>query len=63
MDVLRELWEKTWRRAVILREVLAFLRARKAFWLVPLVLVLLFVGFLFFIASQPAVTPFVYTLF
>ena len=63
MNAIRDLFNKVGNRASVVREVFAFLRARKVYWLVPLVLVLLLVGAIFFIASQPAVTPFVYTLF
>jgi len=61
--LIRDLFQKLKNRAAILGEVAAFLRERKAYWLVPLVLVLAAAAFLFFVASQPAVTPFIYTLF
>jgi hypothetical protein len=61
--LIRDLLQKIQNRAGILREIVSFLKERKAYWLVPLVLVLVAAAFLFFIATQPAVTPFVYTLF
>ena len=63
LAAIRELKEKTLRRAGIARELVSFLRERKAYWLIPLILVLLAAAFLFFVASQPPVTPFIYTLF
>ena len=45
----------------LLGEVWAFARANKAWWIVPLVLVLLIIGAL--IVSGQAVAPFIYTLF
>ena len=44
-----------------LREVWAFARANKAWWMVPLILVLLILAAL--IISGQAVAPFIYTLF
>lgn len=61
--MIRDLLAKFGRRAGIVAELFAFLRKRKVYWLVPLVVVLAVTAFLFFLASQPAVTPFVYTLF
>jgi hypothetical protein len=41
----------------------AFLRMRKKYWLVPIVLVLLFFGGLIILTQGSAVAPFIYTLF
>jgi len=49
MSFLRELWQ--------------FLRARKKFWLLPIILMLLVVGGLLVLAQGSAVAPFIYTLF
>jgi hypothetical protein len=49
MSTLRELWK--------------FLRARKKYWLMPIVLVLLLIGGLLVLAQGSAVAPFIYTLF
>jgi hypothetical protein len=46
----------------ILREFLAFLRQNKKWWLLPLILTLLLVGF-FVVLSSSAVAPLIYTLF
>ena len=40
-----------------------FLRERKKFWLLPLVLILLMFGALVVLASGSAIAPFIYTLF
>ncbi len=40
-----------------------FLRARKKYWLAPIVLVLLVFGGLIVLAKGSAVAPFIYTLF
>ena len=45
-------------------ELWGFMRARKKFWLMPIVLMmLLFVGLLAILAEGSAVAPFIYTLF
>jgi hypothetical protein len=40
-----------------------FLRDRKKWWLLPIVLVLLFLGFLIIMTGGSALGPFIYTLF
>lgn len=40
-----------------------FLRVRKKYWLLPIVLVLLLLGALLVFAQGSAVAPFIYTLF
>ncbi|HYP16682.1 MAG TPA: DUF5989 family protein [Opitutus sp.] len=47
--------------ARFLRELWAFAREHKAWWLVPVVLILLLVGLL--IVSVSAISPFIYSLF
>jgi hypothetical protein len=49
MDFLKDLW--------------AFLRVRKKFWLLPIILTLLLFGALVVLTSGSAVAPFIYTLF
>ena len=44
-------------------DLVGFLKTRKKFWLLPLILVLLLFGGLLIFASGSAVAPFVYTLF
>jgi len=40
-----------------------FLKVRKKFWLLPLILVLLLFGALIVLTSGTAIAPFIYTLF
>ncbi len=47
----------------IIRELFSFLLQNKRWWLVPMILVMLFLGVLVFIAQQSAVAPFIYALF
>jgi len=49
MSFLVELWQ--------------FLKARKKFWLLPIILVMLILGGLLVLAQGSAVAPFIYTLF
>ena len=41
----------------------SFLRERKKYWLLPIVIVLLFFGVLIVLTSGSAIAPFIYTLF
>lgn len=49
MDFFKDLW--------------AFLRVRKKFWLLPAILTLMLFGVLIVFTSGSAIAPFVYTLF
>ena len=49
MDFLRDLW--------------GFLKVRKKFWLLPLIIVLLLFGILIVLTAGTAVAPFIYTIF
>jgi len=49
MEFLRDLW--------------GFLKHRKKFWLVPLILLLLLMGFLIVATSGTALAPFIYSIF
>lgn len=44
-------------------ELWAFLRERKKFWLLPIIIVLVLLGTLIVLAQGSAVAPFIYTLF
>ena len=44
-------------------EIWAYMRARKKFWLLPLLLVLLLFGGLIILAKGSVVAPFIYTIF
>ena len=46
-----------------LKEFLSFLRARKKWWLAPIVLFLLLLGGLLLLAEGSALAPFIYSLF
>ena len=46
-----------------LKEFWSFLRIRKKFWLVPILVMLLIFGALLVLAQGSAVAPFIYTLF
>ena len=46
-----------------LLELWRFLRARKKFWLIPIVVMALVFGALLLVAESSALAPFVYTLF
>ena len=49
MDFVREFW--------------AFLRVRKKFWLLPILLMMVLLGGLLVLTQGSAVAPFIYTLF
>jgi len=49
MSIVIELWE--------------FLRARKKFWLMPIVLMMLLIGGLVVLTKGSAIAPFIYTIF
>ncbi len=44
-------------------ELWAFMRARKKFWLAPILVMMLLLGTLLILAQSSAVAPFIYTLF
>ena len=46
-----------------LAELWMFLRVRKKFWLLPMMLVILLFGALLVVAQSSAVAPFIYTIF
>ena len=46
-----------------LKELWAFMRERKKFWLLPIVLILVLFGGLIVLTQGSAVAPFIYTLF
>lgn len=49
MSIVRELWQ--------------FLRARKKYWLVPVVVALLLIGGLLVFAQGSVLAPFIYSIF
>lgn len=46
-----------------LRDLFQFLRERKKFWLVPVIIVLLVLGLIIVFGGASAIAPFIYTLF
>jgi len=46
-----------------LRELWAFLKKRKLYWLAPIIIILFLFGALIIFTETSAVAPFVYTLF
>jgi len=49
LDLLKDLW--------------GFMKARKKFWLAPIIIMLLLLGILIVLSQGSAVAPFIYTLF
>ena len=47
----------------LLKELWAFMRVRKKFWLLPIIMVLLMVGALLVFAQGSALAQFIYTIF
>ena len=47
----------------LLKDLFGFMGARKKFWLLPLIVVLLVMGVLLVLSQGSAVAPFIYTLF
>jgi hypothetical protein len=47
----------------LVREMWAFMRERKKFWLLPVIVVMLVVGSLLIFAQGSALAPFIYTIF
>ncbi len=45
------------------RELVAFMAARKKFWLLPILAAMLLLGGLLILAQGSALAPFIYTLF
>ena len=49
LDLLKDLW--------------GFMKARKKFWLAPIIVMLLLLGALIVLSQGSAIAPFIYTLF
>ena len=47
----------------LIKELWAYMRERKKFWLLPIIVVLLTVGALLVFAQGSALAPFIYTIF
>tara|TARA_B100000575_G_C22560478_1_gene356398 strand:+ start:161 stop:310 length:150 start_codon:yes stop_codon:yes gene_type:complete len=46
-----------------IKELIDFLRIRKKFWLLPIIIIMLTVGGLLILAQGSVVAPFIYTIF
>ena len=46
-----------------LRELLQFLKSRKKFWLLPIIMLMLVLGGLLILAQGSVLAPFIYTLY
>jgi hypothetical protein len=47
----------------VVHEFWVFMRVNKKFWLAPIILTLVLVGFMLAVAKTSVVAPFIYTLF
>ncbi len=47
----------------LLKDLFAFLKERKKFWLLPIILILILLGALLVFTEGSAIAPFIYTLF
>ena len=47
----------------LLKDLWGFMKARKKFWLAPIIIILLLLGALIVLSQGSAVAPFIYTLF
>ena len=47
----------------LLKDLWAFMKERKKFWLAPIIVILLLLGVLLVFTQGSAVAPFIYTLF
>ncbi len=50
-------------RLGIFKELWAFVRLRKRYWLVPVIVILVLLGVLLVLAENSAIAPFIYSLF
>lgn len=50
-------------KTALLKELWDFLKVRKKFWLLPIIILLVLLGLLIIFTESSAVAPFIYTLF
>ena len=50
-------------KSAVVRELWAFMKVRKKWWLLPIIVVMLLVGALLVFAQGSALAPFIYTIF
>jgi hypothetical protein len=46
-----------------LKELISFLKTRKKYWMIPLILILLILSLVIVFAGSSALAPFIYTIF
>jgi len=46
-----------------LKDILRYMKKRKALWIAPILIALLLLGAILFFAASPVAAPFIYTLF
>lgn len=56
-------WDRWIERGVVIRSLFRFLWQQRLWWMIPMVVVLLFLGLLLFVGLQTPMGPFIYTLF
>ena len=49
--------------SAFVRELFQFMRARRKFWLLPLVMLMLLLGLLMVFTQEAVAAPFIYTMF
>lgn len=47
----------------LIKDLFNFMKVRKKFWLAPILIILLLVGFLIVLSQGSALAPFIYTIF
>jgi len=47
----------------LIKDLWGFMKARKKFWLAPIILIMLLLGTLVVLSQGSAIAPFIYTLF
>lgn len=47
----------------LFKDLFAFMRERKKYWLLPVIIILVLLGGLLILAQGSAIAPFIYTLF
>jgi hypothetical protein len=47
----------------LIKDLWGFMRARRKFWLLPIIIIMLLLGVLLVLAQNAAIAPFIYTIF
>ncbi len=59
----KRFWGKLILRMAVIKELFSFLWQNKMWWMMPIVIVFIFLGMLIWLSQSSAVVPFIYTLF